>query len=170
MGVQTNYNGTTYYVNMIPPAANSGDPVTLYFSQVDDACTDGDMAIKLTPSVKAFSQAAFQAGCQVYQAYDTTKKVMGCLSVASSLLCALTVLPTDGASVFFCEAVWEYAADAGIAECIGGVADKIAEELDESLVWEGMKTELAIEDGDFKDILENILGIFCDKNLNPALR
>lgn len=170
MGIQTNYNGTTYYVNMIAPAAGSGDPVTLYFSQVDDSCTEGDMAIKLTPSVRTFSQAAFQTGCAVYQAYDTTKKVMGCLSAASSLLCALTVLPTDGATVFFCEAVWEYAADKGIADCIGGVADKIAEELDDSLAWDSYKTQLAIQDEDFKDILDNILGVFCDKNLNPALQ
>ena len=170
MGIQTTYNGTVYYVNMLAPAANSGDPVTLYFSQVDDSCTDGDMAIQLTPSVGTYSQAAFQTGCQIYQAYDTVKKVAGCFSVASSILCALSVLPTDGATVFFCEAVWKYTADTGAAECIGVVGDKIAEAIDQSMAWDGFKVATGGPDGDFKGFIENIIGLFCDPNVNPALK
>jgi len=166
MGIKTSYLGTTYFVNIL--VGNSAK-TTIYFSKVDNACTQGDEAITLIPSIQNFASATMQAGCGFYKKWDGLTKVSGCLSVISSVFCGLVTIPTEGAAALFCTSIWDYAIDTGAADCLKGVAGAIANELGTDASWTAFATTLAIHNREYKDILTNMLDLFCDKKYNPAL-
>lgn len=166
MSIRTDYNGSTYYVNVF---VESDQKTIIYFSHTDNLCAEGDEVLSLYPSIKLFDGNNIQLGCNYYKNWDAATKIAGCLSVAASVFCGLATIPTDGAAAFFCSSVWEYAADKGAADCLKGIAGAIAEELKENLVWASFAITLAIEEGDYTEILTNILDLFCDRNFNPVL-
>ena len=165
------YNGQQYYANLLLPPAGSNTG-KIYFAQVADACTDGDQAISLTLRDGGFADYnnIITAACQTKNIVDATITVTGCLSVIGATFCAFAVVPTDGAALWVCDAVWDYAGDKGAADCLQGVSGAIADALGHSDTWTAFSATYDLSEGQYADVLGTLLDVFCDKAVNPVLQ
>ena len=68
--------------------------------------------------------------CRAKKVYDDTKTIAGCLSTLASGACVTAAIPTGGAAAAFWSATLVYTVNAGLAHCIDGVSDKIANYLE----------------------------------------
>jgi len=170
MGYSTTYNGTTYYVNVIPPPSNSL-VTTIYFSQYDNQCTQGDLALTLTARQGTYTEmTTMQAACAAVPIANATRTAVGCASLVSTVMCAALAIPTEGVSLLFCDIAWTWADAGGAIDCIQGAIGYISDQLKTNLYWHSLATAMALEDKDLADMFINLLDTYCDKTVNPIFQ
>ena len=170
MGIRTNYNGQTYYVNYLTSQAGSVQVSTeIYLSRYDNQCSVGDLAIDLKARRGTSAEMTnTQAACQAAGYVNATQTITGCFAMTSAVVCGLVTVETGGAAVIFCDLVWKYAAT-GAADCIKGIFGALSDELKGTTAWKSLGVAMSIEERNIGDFIFAAMDVYCDKNINPYL-
>jgi hypothetical protein len=152
----TQYFGKTWYVNVI----NQNGTGHVWFNQVQDASTDGDfevMAVTVSnPNTDFLPQI-----CRLKSVIDDGKTIVGCLATIGSGVCAIGAVDTGGATIFVCESVWAYTKSAGLADCVDGLADKLAGVLGIEKEWTQGGIVSNIGGGEIKEAISKSIDLMC---------
>lgn len=123
--VSTKHQNKDYYVDV--EICNSNAFVWLRTNK--DMCSKDDIKVLTIAISLPTYESAMGLICRNKKYYEATKTAVGCMSAVATGACALSLVPSGGTSALLCQASLVYAYDKGIADCIVGFSNTLAEVL-----------------------------------------
>ncbi len=154
-------NGVTYFVDVV----HSGTSQQIVLRRFSNACSSGDIIYADVAGVKTTLGNAARTLCKAKDYYDNGKTILGCTSVAVTVGCATAAVATDGAGAAFCGAAMRvsvpYAMRRGAADCVEGLADKIAQAILGDRTYASIGLGVGVGTKQWKDATTKAIDLLC---------
>lgn len=155
-------NNMNYYLYIVDHSNTDQIQVELLLRQSNNASSIGDLKMALIKGKKQDFKEFLQTSCKFKTYYDNAKTVVGCLNLIGSAFCAVSTIPTEGATAFICTSIWEYTGNGGAADCIKGASQAVAQKLGEDYMWSALVTGLGLKNPQLIDAISKSIDFMCD--------
>jgi hypothetical protein len=99
--------------------------------------------------------------CRSKRYFDEGRMTVGCLASVGTAACIAGAIPTAGASVAVCTAVIGYTATTGLADCVSGIGDMIAEALGKEREYNDAELLAAAGTTDLTGLISSGIDVAC---------
>lgn len=155
---ETNYNGKHYYVDVIA----KGSTAKVWFRLNRNQSSNGDIHTMTLKAEKSTLNKVGNLICRSKKIYDNGRTMAGCLSTAATAGCAMATVSSGGTLAAFCTASFTHTANRGLADCISGVSDKIADFLGMEKEWKFLQVSVGLEFNQWTDVIDRAIDIACE--------
>jgi len=153
----TRFNGRFYYVDLVagPTWAE------VWFRVAPDKCSYGDIrVISLNIGTKTLAQAQPQI-CRAKNIFDYGRTIVGCGTTIGTGICVYVIGATGGIGTVVCGGTITYALSTGIADCIYGLSDAIADALGFGYEWRVIRHVTGISPWRLSSIVDLAIETMC---------
>lgn len=153
------YKNKTYYVTV--DVSTNKAIVWLCTNQYMSTSSD-IKAMELTvQSAVDLTKTVGRLICGAKDVFNQGKTVVGCGATFASGVCIVGAVPSGGSSVVVCQAVFTYAKDKGLADCMQGTAGNIARLLGKSEEWNAMRMGASLSETSYIEAISKSLDMAC---------
>jgi hypothetical protein len=139
----------------------SGRNASVWLRVNPHECGKDDVKVMELKAQNLHVAEAAKLACRAKEIYDGGKTIVGCAATIGTGVCAVSAVPSAGATAAVCTSTLLYTVDKGVADCLMGVSDAIASSLGYEKEWAIVAAKAAIDTGQFAIAIDKMIDGVC---------